>query len=85
MRVNELRDALEDLDGDLEVRIGWQPSWPLRMRVAGVVTPQDLQDIREDEYDEEPDEAESFVWLVGSEGVDYNEHPYAPRALWEVS
>lgn len=85
MKVSELLKRLEDVDPGLEVRIGWQPTYPLRMAVRGVVTPQDLQDVREDEYDDEPSEFESYVWLVGSEGVSYNEHPYAPRVLWELS
>jgi hypothetical protein len=33
MRISELRDALELLDGDMEVRLATQPSWPLQSHI----------------------------------------------------
>ena len=32
LTVGELRDALEDLDDDMEVRLAFQPHWPLQFQ-----------------------------------------------------
>jgi hypothetical protein len=37
MKVKQLREELEYLDPDVEVRIAQQPSWPLQYHVADVV------------------------------------------------
>ncbi len=37
MNVSELRDELEMLDGDLEVRFASQPGWPMEYTVDSVV------------------------------------------------
>ncbi len=38
MIVQELRDLLEDMDAGDELRIAYQPSWPLAAHVAGLAT-----------------------------------------------
>ena len=37
MKVSELLELLEDVDGDAEVRLAFQPSWPLQYRIGEVV------------------------------------------------
>lgn len=48
MTVGELKELLEDLDDEMEVRIAQQPSWPLEYAIGGgeVV---DLNEPAEDE------------------------------------
>lgn len=41
MRVGELKELLEDVDDELELRIAHQPNWPLALTVAGVRVPGD--------------------------------------------
>lgn len=41
MRIHELLSLLEDMDPGDEVRIAYQPSWPLAAHVAGVATAED--------------------------------------------
>lgn len=66
-----LRDELGDRDP--EVRIAYQPSWPLRANVANIAP------IEMDDEDEDP----TFVWIAASEAP-YGENPYAPRKAWEA-
>jgi hypothetical protein len=44
MNVGELRELLEGVEDDVELRIAWQPSWPLAGTVAGVRCPGDDSD-----------------------------------------
>ncbi len=37
MNVSDLRDLLEGYEGDVEVRLATQPSWPLQYYINGVV------------------------------------------------
>jgi len=39
--IQQLEEARDDLGGDAEVRIAYQPNWPLRGTVAAVTVPQD--------------------------------------------
>lgn len=84
MKVAELRELLENAADDDEVRVATQPSWPLRLELSHVVTPDDRrsQDVEFEDDDEPEDDDDNVVWLVtGSHPHD--ESPYAPRALWE--
>jgi hypothetical protein len=78
MNVQDLIDILSECDPNADVRLGVQPSWPLRHEVTGIVTPDDL-----DTGDEDEVQHEGFVWIVASDGHPYGENPYAPRGLWE--
>jgi hypothetical protein len=76
MTVQELLDVLNDCDPDAEVRLGVQPSYPLRHAVAGVASA-DLDEALDDV-------ADGFVWILATDGHgEYDENPYAPSALWE--
>lgn len=92
MNVGELKEMLEDLDDDLEIRLAHQPSWPLRFNLRSVVTPEGhMEALRQEAWDagRDPDEVEAdednskFVWLVEGDHP-YDESPYAPRILWEA-
>ena len=88
MTISELIAALEEElervgDGELEVRIALQPSYPLEAAVAGVVNPNDIGDEDED-YDEEVDNA------IGKEEIPAcvyilqgNHIGYASKRLWD--
>ena len=62
MTVNEmierLQEAAEGGFGECEVRLAFQPSWPLQFTVAGIATPDD-ESRAHGEPDEEPDDAAS--------------------------
>lgn len=45
MTVQELIDALSQMNPDAEVRIAHQPSWPLELSVGGVVSAEVLDDM----------------------------------------
>ena len=67
MTVNEmierLQEAAEGGFGECEVRLAFQPSWPLQLTVAGIATPDD-ESRAQGEPDEEPDDAASVVYVV---------------------
>jgi hypothetical protein len=84
MNVGELRELIEDLDDEVVLRIGTQPSWPLAFTVRSIVTPGAIEEYRE--YDGNPDggdERDGFVWIVTGDHP-YDESPYAPRILWDI-
>lgn len=68
--VQDLIDELEFLEPTAEVRIAYQPSYPLAADIAAVT---DLVESSE----------EGFVWIAASGGVGYQESPYAPRDAWQ--
>lgn len=77
MKVRELIEELEMLDGDREVMIVHQPSWPLAEYVGGVV---DLADEDEDEYGDrlqDSDRDREVVWIVA--GGQHYRQPYGPK------
>jgi hypothetical protein len=69
--VNELIERLQDVAddglGECEVRLAFQPSWPMQFNVGGIAVPDDTTD----EAPETP-----VVYLV--EGSSIHESPYAP-------
>ena len=80
MTVNEmierLQEAADDGFGECEVRLAFQPSWPLQFQVGGVATPDD-ESRAADDPDEEPDDASRVVYITeGSHPRD--DSPYAP-------
>ena len=80
MTVNELRERLQDAAdegfGQCEVRLAFQPNWPLQMMVAGIATPDDASRAM-GEPDEEPDDAGSVVYITEG-GHPTDDSPYAP-------
>jgi len=81
MTVNEMIERLhgvaEDGFGECELRLAFQPSWPLQFRIAGIAVPDD-ESRGMSKPDEEPDDAASVVYIVeGNHPQD--DSPYAPR------
>jgi hypothetical protein len=86
MRISELIEELqyaqslaEDLGiegGDPEVRVAFQPSYPLRAHLHSATLGAEIEELGEDA------EAAPFIWLVASAGVGYGENPYAPQAVF---
>lgn len=73
-----LEDAREEVGGEAAIMCAFQPSYPLRADLRGIVTPSDL------DYEEvEPDLSgpADRIWLVLSGGVDYD----VPRILWDIA
>lgn len=76
MTINELIAELEDIaettDGEREVRVAQQPSWPLAALVSNVWDPcTDLDD-------PDSDVADGVVWIATHESGNY-----APLAAWQ--
>lgn len=78
--IEQLQAVLED-EGDLDVRIAMQPSWPLAANVAAVVTDKAARANDEDAMPNDED-ARNVVWIAASSSVGYSENPYAPRGAW---
>lgn len=87
--VRDLIDLLEQYDDDLEVRVAYQPNWPLRGTVDTVTSSDEIRESTAYGADDEDGYAErdhttdddQFVWIsVGS--APYGEDPYAPTAAF---
>ena len=66
--IRELQYIEEDF-GDLEVRVAYQPSWPLAGKIENVWMP------------EEDEDGNQKVWLA-VDSVGHAESPYAPKDAW---
>ena len=88
MTVEQLIEALSDYDSQQEVRIAFQPSWPLRATVAGVA---DLEEAAEfDALDTGVDPRDRVrganrVFICANEDAPGDDSPYASKTLWEVA
>ena len=88
MNVSELIERLHDCDPEAEVLLAHQPSWPLQFTLRGVAASEDIAGASECEehgyYDcsDCADIGETVVYLVEGSHPD---HPYAPRAAFEVA
>ena len=80
MTVNEmierLHEVAEDGFGECEVRLAFQPNWPLQFTVGGIATPED-ESRGMGEPDEEPDDAASVIYIVEGDHP-RDDSPYAP-------
>lgn len=83
MTVEELIDLLGQYDGDQEVRLAFQPQWPLAFEVGTVVSSDEFVTGEDDEDQEEEDEREPVVW-ISEGGHPSGESPYAPKAAFEM-
>lgn len=86
MNVGELREALEDLDDEVVLRIATQPNWPLRFGVRSIITPGDLIEYNERENEDhldDEDDGPQFVWIVTGDHP-HDESPYASKDLWDI-
>lgn len=84
--IEDLEDAREDLGGDAEIRIAFQPNWPIRTTLRYVTVPRtrDADDLYgEGERAAGQDEDGGFCWLAAGEGTPDGESPYAPRWAWQ--
>jgi hypothetical protein len=77
-----LQQAAESGYGDCEVRLAFQPHWPLQFTVAGITTPDDEADSREPDEDGD-DELQQAVYIV--EGRCPSASPYAPKWVFEAA
>jgi hypothetical protein len=82
MTVGELKNILDYLDEDKEIRVAFQPSWPLRAKIQSVVDGEELSGERDDGYEDTPESAQ-FVWIAVDQVSSYSEHPYAPKEAWQ--
>jgi hypothetical protein len=84
--IQQLEEARDDLGGDPEVRIAYQPNWPLRAAVAYVTIPpcSDPGDLYgEGEAAPGQDKDGRFCWIAASDAAPWDENPYAPRWAWQ--
>ena len=82
MTLSELVRLLEECAEqypEAEVRLAFQPQWPLRLDIHGVVANVDMD--AEDGDGETDGARENIVWIVAG-GHPYNESPYASKELW---
>jgi hypothetical protein len=89
MNVAALIERLADCDPDAEVLLAHQPSWPLQFTLRGIASSEDIaMDSACEEHqhynchDCAAASGEPVVYLV--EGG-HPDHPYAPRAAWDVA
>jgi hypothetical protein len=78
--IEAAQEARDELGGDAEVRIAYQPNYPLRGILQAVTVPED------DPYDEDnsasgQDNDGKMLWLAAG-AVDYGENPYGPEWAW---
>jgi len=70
MTVNEMIERLQEIAGDgfgeSDLRLAFQPSWPLQFEIGGIAVP-----------DEEPDNGAPVVYVVEGSHPD-GDSPYAP-------
>jgi len=84
MTVTKLIEALQELEyeyGDAEVRLAFQPSWPLQFNLSRtIVSPLDLEDEEEDDEPAEGDEPKRSIVYLAEAGQPY-ETPYVPGVV----
>ena len=71
MTVRELIEMLEDCNEDAEVRMAYQPSYPLESQIACVTADSDLQPDEDDEVNDEESTDGEVVWLCEGSQVGY--------------
>ena len=74
--IERLKDVAEDGFGECELRLAFQPNWPLQFSIAGITIPDD-ESRNMGEPDEELDDTASVVYLVEGGHPD-DDSPYAP-------
>ena len=70
MTVGELKEMLEDLDDDMEVRLAHQPSWPFEYSISnGQVV--DVNEPDEDDEEAEEKEPREILYLIEGSQLGY--------------
>lgn len=82
--ISDLEDARENMGGGTEIRVAYQPNWPLRATISNTTIPDDPDDMNDDpDAEEDPrDDDRDFFWIALGEGQPYGERPYAPEWAW---
>jgi len=74
MNVRDLKNVLEDLDDDMEVRFASQPNWPFEYSITDAVVIDLSEEYYEDDEEEKinPDaEPNEIVYLVEGQQLGY--------------
>ena len=79
MKVNELIKALSNMPEDAEVRMAYQPNYPLQVSVGAVT---DLTQGYEDDEDGVMDDEDKVVWIASGSATASG---YAPSLAWHGS
>lgn len=74
--LEELQMMAEEHGDDVEVRIAYQPSYPLAADLDAVTLVKNEQGVHR---------KDKIVWLAASTSVGYSENPYAPSQAWDGS
>lgn len=80
MTVDDLREILEDLEGNMEVRIAQQPSWPFEYSIDRAILKSEVEaECEPDEDDEcfEDDDEKDVLYIT--EGTQLG---YTSKNLW---
>jgi hypothetical protein len=82
--IERLQEVAENGSGDCELRLAFQPSWPLQFTVGGVAEPGDPEDPEDPSSDDEPVDAASVVYITegGHPSID---SPYAPAWAFDTA
>ena len=69
MIVSELIGLLEQYDGDAEVRLALQPTYPFEHSILGVVCQDELRDAIEGEWSADEQPTHDVVWIAEKEQI----------------
>jgi hypothetical protein len=82
MTVNEMIERLQEVaengSGDRELRLAFQPSWPLQFTIGGIAEPE------EPSPNEEPADAAPVVYIAEG-GHPSDDSPYAPAWAFDTA
>ena len=78
--IEELQVCLDD-NGDREVLVAQQPSWPLAANVVAVYDPE-YDDADDPGADKVTGEDAAVLWIATSEVSGSERSPYAPGRAW---
>jgi hypothetical protein len=83
MRVGELIERLQQFDEDAEVRLAFQPSWPLQFEIKGVASLREAE--RQEPEEDQTEEREDDIIYIVEGSHPHKDSPYANRNLWDVA
>jgi len=78
MRIGELKELIEDLDDDMEVRYMGQPAWPFEYSIRKGVTSDELPGFKPEGSEEFDGDDDTVFYLA--EG---NQLAYGTSAIWD--
>jgi hypothetical protein len=74
-------EARDELGGDAEIRIAWQPDYPIRGTLQAVTVPESDDPYEEGESAAGQENDGHMLWLAAG-AVGYGENPYGPAWAW---